>query len=178
MARRLNVACGILHRPRVLLLDEPTVGVDPQSRERLFEAVAALAADGAAILYSTHHMEEAERLCARVVLLDDGRVVAEGSPVALVERSGMRPRLHLRTAAPLPAAWGPGVPGARLIERNGREAWVAVEDTGAVGAVLVAVAHAGVEVREFALHRPNLADVFFTLTGRALRDDQRPAPCG
>jgi ABC-2 type transport system ATP-binding protein len=88
MQRRLNLACGLLHRPRVVLLDEPTVGVDPQSRERIFAAVRGQAAAGAAVLYSTHYMEEAERLCDRVVLLDGGRVVASGSPAALIGEGG------------------------------------------------------------------------------------------
>src|SRR5690606_39085703 len=80
MCRRLNLACGLLGRPRVLLLDEPTVGVDPQSRERIFAAVRAQAEAGVAVLWSTHQMEDAERLCDRVVLIDHGRLVAEGTP--------------------------------------------------------------------------------------------------
>jgi ABC-2 type transport system ATP-binding protein len=171
MTRRLNVACGILHRPRVILLDEPTVGVDPQSRERIFDAIGALARDGAAVVYSTHYMEEAERLCDRVVLLDAGRVLAEGPPAALIARSGITPRLHLRTAAPLPATWLAGVPGARLLDGDGCDTWVGLERSADLPAVLVSAARAGADVRECALHRPTLADVFFTLTGRALRDD-------
>jgi linearmycin/streptolysin S transport system ATP-binding protein len=178
MVRRLNVACGILHRPRVVLLDEPTVGVDPQSRERIFDAVAALARRGAAVVYSTHHMEEAERLCGRVVLLDAGRVVAAGAPETLVARSGLTPRLTMRTAAPLPRAWLAGVPRARLVDGTGAIAEVAVETSADVPAVLEAAARAGAEVRECALHRPTLADVFFDLTGRALRDDAGAAAAG
>jgi ABC-2 type transport system ATP-binding protein len=171
MRRRLNLACGILHRPQVILLDEPTVGVDPQSRERIFEAVAGLAARGAAVLYSTHYMEEAERLCRRVVLLDEGRVLAAGTPAELVANAGMAPRLELRTARPLPPAWLDGVRGARpLASRDGATA-VALADTALAPAVLDAAARAGGSVLAFTLHRPNLADVFFSLTGRALRDD-------
>src|SRR6185295_10575394 len=103
MRRRLNLACGILHRPRVLLLDEPTVGVDPQSRERIFEAVTGLASKGAGIVYCTHDMQEAERLCHRVVFLDAGRVVATGTPAELVAASGAKSRVLLRTGRPLPA---------------------------------------------------------------------------
>ena len=175
MRRRLNVACGVLRRPRAILLDEPTVGVDPQSRERLFEAIESLARDGAAVVYSTHHMEEAERLCHRVVLLDVGRVVAEGTPAALVARTAIPPRLHLRTTAPLPAGWLSGVPGARFLADAGADITLALPDAAVVPEVLLAAARAGGDVREFTLHRPNLADVFFTLTGRALRDDDGPA---
>ncbi|HLK11508.1 MAG TPA: ABC transporter ATP-binding protein [Candidatus Binatia bacterium] len=175
MRRRLNLACGILHRPRVVLLDEPTVGVDPQSRERIFEAVAGLAAGGAAVLYSTHYMEEAERLCRRVVLIDEGRVLAAGTPAELIAGAGMAPRLEFRTARPLPPAWLDGVAGARALERPDGETAVAVADTAIAPAVLEAAARAGGDVLALALHRPNLADVFFSLTGRALRDDDPPA---
>ena len=92
MQRRLNLACGLLHDPPVLLLDEPTVGVDPQSRAHILDTVRAHAAGGAAVLYSTHYMEEAERLCDRVLLVDHGRVVAAGTPAELTraENGGMR----------------------------------------------------------------------------------------
>src|SRR5438067_10213045 len=116
MRRRLNLACGMLHRPAVLLLDEPVVGVDPQSRERIFEAIETLAEGGAAVLYSTHQMDEAERLCARVVLLDSGRVVAAGTPASLVEAAGLTTLLRLRTARPLPPSWLGGLTGARAVE--------------------------------------------------------------
>jgi ABC-2 type transport system ATP-binding protein len=174
MRRRLNLACGVLHRPRVVLLDEPVVGVDPQSRERVFEAVERLAREGAAILYSTHQMEEAERLCARVVLLDAGRVVAAGAPAALVAGAGMAPVVHLRTARPLPPGWLAGLAGARLLDDGGEEAAVAVADATAVPAVIAAALRAGGEVLAMSLVRPTLADAFFALTGRALRDEDVP----
>jgi ABC-2 type transport system ATP-binding protein len=170
MRRRLNLGCGLLHRPRVLLLDEPAVGVDPQSRERIFEAVIALAAEGAAILYSTHQMEEAERLCHRVVLLDAGRVVASGTPAALVGRAGVRATVHLRTVRPLPIGWL-NVAGARLLEATDGSVAVALENPARVPAVLEAAIRGGGEVLDFTLHRPTLADAFLALTGRALRDD-------
>ena len=175
MRRRLNLACGILHRPAVLLLDEPVVGVDPQSRERIFEAIETLARGGAAVLYSTHQMEEAERLCARVVLLDAGRVVAAGTPAALVAGAGLGPVLRLRTARPLPPAWLDGIAGATVGESSAPETTVAVTDTAAVPAILAAALRAGGDVLEIALVRPSLADAFFALTGRALRDEETPA---
>jgi len=84
MKRRLNMAAGVLHRPRVLLLDEPTVGVDPQSRERIYEMIEGLAADGVSLVYTTHYMEEAERLCNRVAIIDHGKIIAEGTKDELV----------------------------------------------------------------------------------------------
>jgi ABC-2 type transport system ATP-binding protein len=171
MLRRLNLACGILHRPRVVLLDEPTVGVDPQSRERIFDAIARLAKNGAAVLYSTHYMEEAERLCGRVVLLDDGRVVAADSPLRLVSAARLAPRVRLRTAVSLRPDWLNDIGGARQIEADGREAIVEVDDTSVVSSVILAAARGGGELLELTVHQPNLADVFFRLTGRGLRDD-------
>jgi len=175
MRRRLNLACGILHQPRVILLDEPSTGVDPQSRERIFDAVEALASNGAAVLYSTHYMEEAERLCRRVVLLDDGHVVACGTPGELVRQTGMKPFIHLRTTRPLPPGWLDGTAGARVLRDDGPESSIAVDDPSAVSAVLLSAARAGGDVLELSLHRPNLADAFFTLTGRALRDEDAVA---
>jgi linearmycin/streptolysin S transport system ATP-binding protein len=171
MRRRLNLACGILHRPRVVLLDEPVVGVDPQSRERIFEAITTLAHDGAAVLYSTHQMEEAERLCDRVVLLDRGRVLASGTPAHLVANAGMTASLHVRTGSPLPSGWVTEVADVHVAESSGCDVVVAVADPAAVPAVLAAALRAGGDVLDVAFHRPTLADAFFALTGRALRDE-------
>jgi len=91
MKRRLNLACSLVHHPQLLLLDEPTVGVDPQSRESLFEAVRRLADEGTTVLYTTHYMEEAERLCGRIAILDEGSVIALGSLDELLELAGDAP---------------------------------------------------------------------------------------
>jgi linearmycin/streptolysin S transport system ATP-binding protein len=171
MRRRLNLACGVLHRPPVLLLDEPTVGVDPQSRERIFESVSRLASEGAAVLYSTHYMEEAERLCRRVLLLDEGVLVTSGTPAELVAAARLRPSIHVRTRRPLPADWLHGLDGVRLVRLAGPESDVEVEHPEVVASVLLAAVRFGDEIHEMLLHRPNLADVFFVLTGRGLRDE-------
>jgi linearmycin/streptolysin S transport system ATP-binding protein len=171
MRRRLNLASGILHRPRVLLLDEPTVGVDPQSRECIFEAISGLVAEGAAVLYSTHYMEEAERLCGRVVLLDEGKVVASDTPAALVAELGRSPVLQLHTLGALPERWLSPLPSARLLARSDFQYEIELATVADVPAVLLAAERAGVEIQDLRLRRANLADVFFTLTGRALRDD-------
>ena len=175
MRRRLNLACGIVHQPDVLLLDEPTVGIDPQSRERVFEAVAELAWNGTAVLYSTHVMEEAERVCDRVVLLDAGRVIAAGTPAALVDATAIRPRVVLRTEQPLPAGWLGRVPTARVHATGDGVVEVTVTGRDGVPAVVAAAVQAGATLVELTVHRPNLADAFFALTGRALRDDDPAA---
>jgi ABC-2 type transport system ATP-binding protein len=84
MKRRLNMAAGVLHKPRILLLDEPTVGVDPQSRERIYAMIAALRGEGVSMIYTTHYMEEAERLCDRVAIIDHGKIIASGTKDELV----------------------------------------------------------------------------------------------
>jgi ABC-2 type transport system ATP-binding protein len=171
MRRRLSLAAGILHGPEVVLLDEPTVGVDPHSRERVFAAVLGLARAGAAVLYSTHQMDEAERLCDRLLVLDHGQLLAAGTPTALVAGSGLQPQVRLRTARPLPDGWLGDVTGAAPLASAAQLATVAVRDATVAPAVLAAAVRGGGEVLEFALTRPNLNDAFFALTGRALRDD-------
>jgi ABC-2 type transport system ATP-binding protein len=170
MRRRLNLACGILHAPRVLLLDEPTAGVDMQSRERLHAAIAGLAADGAAVIVSTHDMEEAERLCGRTVLLDAGRVVASGVTTDLVGASGIAASLSLRTLRPPPTDWLDGLASVRVLAANGTRATLANDDPAALPVLLARAARAGGDVVELRFDRPTLADAFFKLTGHALRD--------
>ena len=89
MKRRINMAAGVIHRPKIVLMDEPTVGVDPQSRERIYEMISKLREEGASLIYTTHYMEEAERLCDRVAIVDHGRVIAEGTPNALIDAVDM-----------------------------------------------------------------------------------------
>jgi len=174
MARRLNIACGILHGPRVVLLDEPTVGVDPQARERIYELERSLAADGGAILHSTHLMEEAQRLCDRVILLDGGRVIASGTPTELVTRLGLRPQLTLRTERPLPGGWPGAGARARATSVTADRIVLELDEVGIVPAVLDRARADGGEILDVVLHHPNLADVFFHLTGHELRDGDTP----
>lgn len=179
MQRRLNLACGLLHTPRVLLLDEPTVGVDPQSRERIFAAVRAQAAAGTAVLYSTHYMEEAERLCDRVVLIDHGKVIDSGAPAELVSRASDGIRLDVITRRVLPPEWLDGITGAHQIDarvgsddrrRRGNWAQVTIEQLDVAPRVLERAAELGGDVLEFYVHQPDLQDVFLKLTGSEMRD--------
>jgi ABC-2 type transport system ATP-binding protein len=185
MQRRLNLACALFGEPAALLLDEPTVGVDPQSRERVFAAVRAQAERGAAVLYSTHYMEEAERLCDRVVLVDDGRVVASGTPGALIRSIGAGLELEVVTVQPLPAGWLDGLDGARAAvlaaEHDGAgrggvplsrgcTVRVRIAELALAPRVLERAAIAGGEVLELHVAQPDLQDVFLALTGRELRD--------
>ncbi len=177
MRRRLNLACGILHAPRVLLLDEPTAGIDMRSRERLHAAIAALAADGACVLVSTHDMEEAERICARTILLDAGRVVASGPTTDLVGACGVAASLSLRTLRTPPPDWLDGLGSVRVLAASGTRATLALDDPAVLPVLLARAARSGGDVVELRFDRPTLADAFFRLTGHALRDgDEDGAP--
>ncbi|HEV8373429.1 MAG TPA: ABC transporter ATP-binding protein [Actinomycetota bacterium] len=174
MQRRLNIAAGLLHRPRLLVLDEPTVGVDPQSRNAILENVEALGGEGVAVLYTTHYMEEAERLCDRVGIIDQGRLIAEGTRRELVATIGERDRIELAASGDLvglaaaarrtldgvdEATVVPG--GLHLVGRDGRRL---------LPRLLELAEQAGVEVTSVEVVEPDLEAVFLHLTGKALRD--------
>jgi ABC-2 type transport system ATP-binding protein len=169
MKRRLNMAAGIIHRPRVVLMDEPTVGVDPQSRNRIFEMIEKLRDQGAAIIYTTHYMEEAERLCDRVAIIDHGRIIAQGASEELICSAFAQRSQVLARFAGTPceiAAW---------VERHkGRLsdgiAEFSIEDSKLITGLLNDAASAGLELVDVTLRRPNLESVFLHLTGRELRD--------
>jgi ABC-2 type transport system ATP-binding protein len=174
MQRRLNIGAGLLHRPRLLVLDEPTVGVDPQSRNAILENVEALRGEGAAVLYTTHYMEEAERLCDRVGIIDQGRLIAEGTRRELVAQIGERDRIELAASGDL-VGLAAGcrrtldsvdeatvvAGGLHLVARDGRRL---------LPKLLELAEAAGVEVTSVEVVEPDLEAVFLHLTGKALRD--------
>ncbi len=174
MKRRLNLACGIIHRPEVMLLDEPTVGVDPQSRENIMETIRDCARGGAAVIYSTHYMEEVERLCDRVLLIDRGRIMAQGSVAELIALGGRHPRMEITFREPAPAGWCADIEGVReLVQEQGdRKVNLEISNPAQVGELLERAHQAGAHVLEFSLHSPNLSDAFIALTGHALRDPE------
>jgi len=174
MKRRLNLACGMLHRPKVLLLDEATAGVDPQSRELIFAVIKNAAAHGTAILYSTHYMEEAELLCNRVILIDHGRIVAEGSVRHLVALGGVEGRVELMTRVSMPAGWTHTLAGVRelnVVSNGTPYATLAVQNLDErVSEIISLAGKLGGGIVELHVHRQNLQDAFIALTGHALRD--------
>jgi len=161
MLRRLNLACALLHEPAVLLLDEPTVGIDPQSRNRIFENLESLKAAGCTILYTTHYIEEAQRLCDRVAILDRGRILALNTVEGLIETYGGRSVVTAELVEPPSDV--DGMPGQLEGTRLQFETDQPLVDVGRL---------AGAHVRVHALRvdRPNLQTVFLRLTGRELRD--------
>jgi ABC-2 type transport system ATP-binding protein len=178
MKRRLNIGIGLLHRPKLLVLDEPTVGVDPQSRNAILESVEELATAGMAVLYTTHYMEEAERLCDRVGIIDQGEVRAEGTRRELVALVGQGDRISLRASGDLEAAAEAarhldGVGSASSSPRSdgaGGIDVVARDARSLLPALLAAVQQAGTEVAGVEISEPDLESVFLHLTGKALRD--------
>jgi len=173
MKRRLNIAIGLLHRPKLLILDEPTVGVDPQSRNAILESVERLSREGVAVLYTTHYMEEAERLCDRVGIIDEGVLVAEGTWRELVQSIGGEDVVRIEASGDLEAAAEAaraldGVKAARV-----QKGELQVVTTGASRLLprLVQVVDAqGVELTHVEVKEPDLESVFLHLTGKALRD--------
>jgi len=168
MKRRLNIACGVIHRPRVVLLDEPTVGVDPQSRESIYDMLGELTRDGVSLLLTTHHLEEAEARCTRTVIIDHGRVIAGGTLAELVERTVGRHRLvTLRLDEPLAAAPA----GAATDYDDPRVVRARVEDVARdLPALLAAVSASGRVIQDVDVRGPSLQSVFIHLTGRELRE--------
>ena len=173
MKRRANIAAGLLHRPRLLVLDEPTVGVDPQSRNAILESVEALGTEGLSVLYTTHYMEEAERLCDRVGIIDEGRLVAEGDRRALIARLGAGERVEVSVTGDV-AAFAlavRGLPGTLGVERSDGRVVVRVDDgSAALAGIVAAGERTGMTIGGIELVEPNLEDVFLGLTGKALRD--------
>ncbi len=161
MQRRLNLACALVHDPPLLLLDEPTVGVDPQSRSHIFDSIEALRKEGRTILYTTHYMEEAQRLCDRVAIMDHGRVLALDTVERLIERHGgpavIEAELIRPPADPSRIPWR--VDGTSLRIETGRP----LED-------VARLASAGLPLASLNVRRPDLEAVFLSLTGRRLRD--------
>jgi ABC-2 type transport system ATP-binding protein len=168
MKRRLNLVAGLIHKPKLVVLDEPTVGVDPQSRNCIFEMVESLRAAGTTLIYTTHYMEEAERLCDEIAIIDHGHIIAQGSKEQLVSQSfGATNAVRIHYAAEENAA----VAWAR--EQGGKaDAGIAhfkIERPQQIAQLLETAARANILIEDLQLTRPNLESVFLHLTGKELR---------
>jgi ABC-2 type transport system ATP-binding protein len=174
MKRRLNIGLGMLNDPALLVLDEPTVGVDPQSRHAILDAVETLASEGMAVLYTTHYMEEAERLCDRVGILNEGVLNAEGTRRELISLVGEHDRLRIDARGDLPAAAKAalGVPGvSEAVPRDGGLDVLAGDVRSSLAEIVRAIDGTGTGITSMEVHEPNLEAVFLHLTGKALRDE-------
>jgi ABC-2 type transport system ATP-binding protein len=169
MKRRLNMAAGLIHHPKLALMDEPTVGVDPQSRNHIFEMIETLRGEGMSIVYTTHYMEEAERLCDRIAIVDHGKIIALGTSADLVRNAfGSRSQVLARFAGAQErvADWVAQRGGQTI----GDAAQFTIEHPAEIGGLLEASEKAGFELLDVSLRKPNLESVFLRLTGRELRD--------
>jgi ABC-2 type transport system ATP-binding protein len=174
MKRRLNLAAALMHDPQILLLDEPTVGVDPQSRNAIFENIEELRKRGKTIIYTTHYMEEVERLCDRVIIIDHGKVVADDTLAGLKKRTDGVQRLRIELAAVSSAEWLPavcGLDGVRNADLKNNCLTVEVEDLNrSTTLVMDCLRQHGQRCLHLQSEAPNLESVFLNLTGHTLRD--------
>ena len=172
MKRRINLGCALLHQPQLLLLDEPTVGIDPQARLNILEFIRNLRATGTAILYTTHYLEEAESLCSRIGIIDHGRVLAEGTLAELQERIG-GDRVFVLEADfknTSPEAWPGFLQRFRVLQKNEKQLVVAAIGARDPADGLKELLNLPVQIQNVSLKRPSLNDVFLQLTGRELRE--------
>jgi ABC-2 type transport system ATP-binding protein len=173
MKRRLNIAAALLHDPDLLILDEPTVGVDPQSRNAIFDTLEALKAQGRSLIYTSHYMEEVERLADHIVIIDHGKVLADDSPAALHRKLASRALLRVELAEPA----GPGLldalrvqAGVTALASDGAALDIGLTDNAEAIPLLGWLQGQGQRPVHFATARASLEDIFLDLTGRTLRD--------
>lgn len=175
MKRRLNIGVGLLHRPQIIFMDEPTVGVDPQSRRSILDTVKEMNHSGLTVLYTTHYMEEAQELSHRVGIIDHGELIACGTQHELLQKVGEHEtlRLHISeetSGAPL-AAGLTGIPGVLQASSVDHQVVVMVRSAEkSLAPVITRANELGVRVHSVEMQEPNLEAVFLHLTGRALRD--------
>ncbi|MQA20761.1 ABC transporter ATP-binding protein [Rugamonas rivuli] len=173
MKRRLNIAAALLHDPQLLILDEPTVGVDPQSRNAIFDTLETLKTQGRSLIYTSHYMEEVERLADHIVIIDHGKVLADETPAALYRRLPAQAALRAELAAVPSAALLSGVqaqPGVTGVQGEGNALDIGLADAVHAPAVLAWLAQQGTPLLHFATAKTSLENIFLNLTGRSLRD--------
>lgn len=172
MKRRLNMAAGLIHRPKVVLMDEPTVGVDPQSRERIYEMIEGLRREGMSLIYTTHYMEEAQRLCDRVAIVDHGHVIALGTPIELIEDSfGSEQQIEVHfLRSPDDALRGWIVANGGNCGDNQTATFSTANAADQLPWLLGGLQSIHAGVKDISLKSPTLESVFLKLTGRELRE--------
>jgi ABC-2 type transport system ATP-binding protein len=170
--QRLSLACAVVSSPDVLFLDEPTTGLDPQSRRQIWEVVGALRSRGGTVLLTTHYMEEAERLCDRVAVIDRGKVIAQGTPAELIASLGAEHVVEFRTDRDPDRAAIEALDGVRHVRaENGALSMTVKEVHRAIPALLAELRRQELDLTSLATHHATLEDVFVSLTGRHLRED-------
>lgn len=167
MKRRVNIACGVMHSPRVLILDEPTVGVDPQSRHRIFDMLDELRSTGTTIILTTHHLDEAQSQCERIVIIDHGQVIADGTLNSLIDQTiGSEKHVYIRVEGFLTSS----IPNLEWHEESQRFVAMIQDVAEELPRLLHRITVHGGSVVDLEMHQPNLHDVFIHLTGHELRE--------
>jgi ABC-2 type transport system ATP-binding protein len=178
--RRLDIVMGLIHDPKLIFLDEPTTGLDPQARANLWQHIRSLRDRGATIFLTTHYLDEADALCDRILVIDHGKIVAAGTPDALKQQvSGDAVRISLVDAVQAPAVTKivRELEGATAFETDGDVVGFRIPRGGSVlPGLLRQIDAQGIELAGVEVHRPTLDDVFLTMTGRSLRDEDAAAP--
>lgn len=173
MKRRLNIACAILHRPKLIVMDEPTVGIDPQSRKHILESIKTLNASGATIIYTSHYMEEVEAICSKVAIIDRGRVIAQGTKSELTDLVAEEEKviielgaLHYSLIEQIKS-----LPTVRdMVIRDRQLEIVCRKGEGNVNRIIQLISQSESEILSVTVEKPSLESVFLTFTGRSLRD--------
>jgi ABC-2 type transport system ATP-binding protein len=173
MKRRVNIGVALLHKPQVIYMDEPTVGIDPQSRRNILDSVVALKNQGMTVLYTTHYMEEAQELSDHIAIMDHGKLIASGTHAELVKIVGEMDRVRLSLGVQLEddlTSWKaiPGVAGVSV--EDGCLSVLTPDGNQLLPALFETALSKGVRITSVEIHEPNLESVFLHLTGRALRD--------
>jgi len=173
MKRRLNIGIGLLHRPQVIIMDEPTVGIDPQSRRNILDSVIELNQQGMTVLYTTHYMEEAQELSDHIAIMDLGKVIAQGTHEELVKIVGELDRIDLTISAEAERVieqWR-ATEGVHRVSAEDSQLTLLVDDSNLIlPRLFESATQAGVRITSVEIQEPNLEAVFLHLTGRALRD--------
>jgi ABC-2 type transport system ATP-binding protein len=172
MQRRLNIACSIVHRPELIIMDEPTVGIDPQSRNHILESIRRLNEEGSTIIYTSHYMEEVEAICTRVVIVDNGRFIAEGTKEELSEyvREDQIIDISLSNPSYTIIEAVKNIYGVSECTLSGSLMTVVLEKSSEVSKIINTVTDKGGIITKINMEEATLEDVFLTLTGKTLRD--------
>lgn len=172
MQRRLNIACSIAHRPELIIMDEPTVGIDPQSRNHILESVRKLRGMGSTVIYTSHYMEEVEAICTRVAIMDNGRLIAEGTKQSLSEfvKEEQVAEITLGSASFTVTEAVKAVYGVKECTQEGSVMTVVLDRTCNISKVLHAITEKGGAIAKINMQEATLEDVFLALTGKKLRD--------
>ena len=173
MKRRVNIGAALLHKPQVIIMDEPTVGIDPQSRRHILDNIKELNRQGMTVLYTTHYMEEAEELSNHIAIIDQGKVVAYGTHADLIQLVGEQTRIELTLNKPADgvlAAWQSVAGVSRVTDHGGRVTALVSDSNLVLPCLFESAAARSVRITSVDIQEPNLETVFLHLTGRALRD--------